>query len=389
MSTEDKKDSTADLQKQLEEEMRRMQTEATEKTTNQPESSHHHPHSGKKRKHSNKKKLPVWAKILIAALCVIVLAIGGIYVYAQLTLNKIHKVDPTEITKVDPAEETFDVDPETTPNPELPVVDEATVQWPEADTNIMQDGDVVNILLVGQDKRSGEERQRSDTNIVLTINKAQNTIKVTSIMRDLYVQIPGYSDNRINAAYQFGGFSLLDQTIETNLSLHIDANVEVDFDGFTQMIDAIDGVDIELNDTEVLYFNSNMGHSYTAGINHMSGAEALEYARCRSVGNSDWRRTERQRTVIMAVFDKLKGESLSTLMGLADTILPLITTDMSNNQILGYVYTVATMGASEMESYRLPVEGTYSNVTLSKGMEVLMPDLGQNRMYLKQYIYGE
>lgn len=91
----------------------------------------------------------------------------------------------------------------------------------------------------------------------------------------------------------------------------------------------------------------------------------------------------------MAAFNKMKGEGLTTLMGLADTLLPLITTDMSNNEILGYVYTVATMGAGEMESYRIPEEGAYSCVTLRKGMEVLMPDLDKNRAYLKQWIYGE
>lgn len=375
-----------ELQKQLQKEVAQIQAEAPEVTQAEKKEHRHHSHHHHSKKKSHK-KLPIWAKIVITVVAVCVLLVGLAYGYVQITLNKVNKVDPVAVEKVDPAEETFETTEEI--NPELPVVNEEEVEWPEADTNIMQDKDVVNILLVGQDKRSGESRQRSDTNIVVSINKKQNAIKITSIMRDTYVQIPGYSDNRINAAYQFGGFELLDQTIEKNLALHIDANVEVDFDGFQQIIDAIDGVDIDLNDTEVAYFNKNMDRSYTSGVNHMNGEEALEYARCRSIGNSDWRRTERQRTVVMAAFNKMKGEGLTTLMGLADTLLPLITTDMSNNEILGYVYTVATMGVGELESYRIPEEGAYECVTLRKGMEVLMPNLEKNRAYLKQWIYGE
>ncbi|MFQ9799037.1 MAG: LCP family protein [Clostridia bacterium] len=100
---------------------------------------------------------------------------------------------------------------------------------------------MVNILLIGQDRREGEGRQRSDSMILATINKKSQSIYLTSFMRDMYVPIPGYSDNRINAAYAFGGMDLLDDTIETNFGIHIDGNVEVDFSGFKTLIDMMGG----------------------------------------------------------------------------------------------------------------------------------------------------
>ena len=96
----------------------------------------------------------------------------------------------------------------------------------------MQDKDIVNLLLIGQDRREGQDRQRADSMIMVTLNKKTKQISMTSFMRDLYVQIPGYSDNRINATYAFGGMDLLDSTLNTNFGVEIAGNVEVDFGEF-------------------------------------------------------------------------------------------------------------------------------------------------------------
>lgn len=90
---------------------------------------------------------------------------------------------------------------------------------------------VVNVLLVGQDTRKAEERARSDSMILLSVNKNTNQLTMISLMRDLYVQIPGYSDNKLNAAYAFGGFELLDETIATNFGIAVDYNVEAQLQG--------------------------------------------------------------------------------------------------------------------------------------------------------------
>ena len=339
-----------------------------------------------------KKKFPLWAKILLGVVIVILAVAIGAFVFLNSKLSKINKVNDADTTQVDPSQETFDIDEDVAKSVEdgtaENVIDPEDVDWGDVDVNVMKDSDVVNILLIGQDRREGEGRERSDSMIICSINKKTNKIILSSVMRDLYVPIPGYSDNRINAAYQFGGMPLLDQVMEESLGVHIDANVEVDFEGFINALTQVGNLDIELNSAEAEYLNKN-GWSLTEGVNSMTPEQLLAYARTRYVGHSDWERTDRQRRVLMAAFNKVKGEDVGTLLDLADKIFPSLTTDMSNMQIMGYVYTVATNNITEIENYRIPVEGTYECKTLRKGMEVLVPNLTENSKYLQQYIYGE
>ena len=261
-----------------------------------------------------------------------------------------------------------------------------------------QSANVKNVLLIGQDKREGEGRQRSDTMIVVTLNKTEKRISLTSFMRDLYVTIPGYTDNRINAAYQFDGMELLDETIEDNFGIHIDGNVEVDFDIFQILVDKVGGIDIELTqeeadyicgrDQSVLYPQPlNSEWDLQEGMNRLSGEQALIHVRNRSVGNSDYRRTERQREVLMAAFDKLKDTGIIDLIALIREALPMITTDISLSEMIGYAMDVLNIGADNLESYRIPADGTYSSAVI-RGMQVLVPDLPRNRQYLQETLYA-
>ena len=261
-----------------------------------------------------------------------------------------------------------------------------------------QSDEVRNILLIGQDKREGEDRQRSDAMIVATLNKTEERISLTSFMRDLYVSIPGYEDNRINAAYQFGGMELLDETIETNFGIHIDGNVEIDFEVFQTLVDKVGGIDIELTqeeadyicgrDQSVLYPQPLRSEwDLQEGMNHLNGEQALIHARNRSVGNSDYRRTERQREVIAAAFDKLNEMGIMDILALVREALPMVTTDLSLTQMVGYAMDVLSIGADSVESYRIPADGTYSSAVI-RDMQVLVPDLSQNRQYLQEILYA-
>lgn len=330
------------------------------------------------------KRIPAWGKVIIIILAVLLVLGGGVFAYAHMQLDKINKVDDKDIDKVNPAAETFEVDE----NPDAEAVKPEEIQWDNVDVDVMRDKDVVNILLIGQDRRPGEPRQRSDSMIICSINKKTEKIILSSVMRDMYVPIPGYSDNKLNAAYAFGGMPLLDQVIEESLGIHIDGNVEVDFDGFINAMIQVGDLDIDLYEAEVKHLNEGYGWNLQVGVNSLTAEQALAYARIRYVGNSDWERTDRQRRVLMAAFDKVKGQGMTELLGMADKIFPYLTTDMSNTQILGYVYTVVTNGMTEIESYRIPVEGTYSPATLTNGMQVLVPDLSENSKYLQEYIYG-
>lgn len=330
-----------------------------------------------------KKKIAVWAILLIIVL-VIVLLMGGVYAYVNHKLSKIMRVDISPEVVVDPSLETFETEEGLTDtiNPE-------DIVWNNADIEVMKDKDVSNILLIGQDRREGQGRQRSDSMIICSLNKKTNKIILTSVMRDMYVPIPGYSDNRINAAYQFGGMELLDRVMEESLGVHIDANVEVDFEGFINCMAEIGNIDMQLNEEEAKYLNDANGWNLQAGYNSLTPEQALAFSRVRYVGHSDWERTDRQRRVIISAFNNVKGLSIPELISLADRIFPNVTTDMTNSEILGYVYTVVTNKMTTIDSNRLPAEGTYTCETLRKGMEVLVPDLKANAECLKEYIYKE
>ena len=330
-----------------------------------------------------KKKFPIWAILLIIVL-IIVLLMGGVYAYVNHKLSKIMRVDISPEVVVDPSLETFETEEGLTDtiNPE-------DIVWNNADIEVMKDKDVSNILLIGQDRREGQGRQRSDSMIICSLNKKTNKIILTSVMRDMYVPIPGYSDNRINAAYQFGGMELLDRVMEESLGVHIDANVEVDFEGFINCMAEIGNIDMQLNEEEAKYLNDANGWNLQAGYNSLTPEQALAFSRVRYVGHSDWERTDRQRRVIISAFNNVKGLSIPELISLTDRIFPNVTTDMTNSEILGYVYTVVTNKMTTIDSNRLPAEGTYTCETLRKGMEVLVPDLKANAECLKEYIYKE
>ncbi len=259
-------------------------------------------------------------------------------------------------------------------------------------------GDVYNILLIGQDAREGEGMQRADTIILCTINKKTHSVTLTSIMRDMYVDIPGYGGNRVNAAFAFGGIDLLDQTIEQNLGIKIDGNALVDFGGFMEAMTAVGNLDIELTAEEAAYLNEHPELGTTdevavetwnlhEGVNNMTPGQVLGYSRIRHVGNSDWDRTNRQRFVINAVIDKIKHGHLIKGFKVLDGVCPHILTDMTTKNMLkaGFAYIRCSGGG--MNSFYLPAEGTYQ-ATYVDGMAVLLPDIEANKQVLQQYMQG-
>ena len=255
----------------------------------------------------------------------------------------------------------------------------------------------INILLIGQDARDGQTDQRSDTMIILSINQKKNTACMVSIMRDTYVQIPGYGGNRINAAYAYGGIDLLDQTIEENFDITIDGNMMVDFDGFLEAMTAVGSLKMDLTAEEAEYMNANpaLGSNndesdevwdLTEGENKLTPSQILCYSRMRYVGNSDWDRTERQRKVISGVTSQVKHGHLIKGYKVANKAAPSMTTDMKTFGMMRVASGVMTSG--DMESYLIPAENTYYADTVD-GMAVLVPDLEANKALLKQYISGE
>lgn len=271
-----------------------------------------------------------------------------------------------------------------------------TVKAQENDATV-DTSNIKSILLIGQDKQGDQTRQRSDSMILATLDKDQGTISLTSFMRDLYVAIPGYSSTRINAAYAYGGMELLDETLEENFGVQIDGNVEVDFEVFKVLVDKVGGIDLELTQAEADYICGRdqsvlypqplrTDWDLQEGVNHLDGEQALIHARNRSIGNSDYRRTERQQDVLKAAFAKIKDLNVLEIGGLIKDVLPLVTTNLSLWDMTGYAMDVMSIGTDEIQSYRIPEDGSYTPQTID-GMQVLVPNLEQNREYLQQILY--
>ena len=333
---------------------------------------------------------------MVIAILVLLAIVAMLFVQGRLSqVNR-----ETVVTNTVPvSEQTFEADENAGPDTLKP----EEVKWKpvtQAPVKPEEAGQVKNILLIGQDARLGEGRQRSDTMVIFSINSKTNKITMCSLMRDMYVPIPGYDDNRINAAYVFGGMPLLDQVIENDFGVHIDGNIEVDLDGFLSSMTTIGNLDIELTEEEAEYLNANpalgnnidnvptVGWELVPGWNSLTPEQALAYSRIRHVGHGDYERTERQRRVLTAAFEKVAGSDLKELIRLSNDLLPNFTTDMSQAEILEYITKIKTNDMALNEtSYRLPAEGAYSSESI-RGMAVLVPDLEQNSKYLYEYLYG-
>ena len=210
----------------------------------------------------------------------------------------------------------------------------------------MKEEGVTNILLIGNDSRENGEDGRSDAMILLSISNRTKKIYMTSLLRDMYVEIPGYKDNRLNAAYSYGGAELLMETIEQNFDIHISRYVLVNFEAFANLVDAVGGVDLELTGKEVEYVNGYLveynillgrpeGTDYfddlSGGMVHLNGPQALAYCRNRYIG-TDFGRTERQRKVLTEVIHKLPKGVLTNPKGLIDGLMPNLTTNLTQTE---------------------------------------------------------
>lgn len=325
---------------------------------------------------SHKKALWISGIILLVLLLLSGLAFGITKYY----LNQINRVDDSDTTIIDPADQDFETDssePGGEEEAEKPVLDPEDIHWGAAEA--LPDGDLINLLLVGQDRREGQGRQRSDTMILLSVNPQTRQVSLISFLRDLYVQIPGgYADNRLNAAYAFGGFPLMNETFRHNFGITIDGNIEVDFERFIQIVDILGGVDIELTAAEA----AHLGSWAVEGRNHLNGDQALQYARIRAI-DSDFNRTQRQRKILLSIFQTFKNADFATLLSLMNTLLPSLTTNLTDGEILSLSSTLfPVLSSATIQSYRVPADNAYYAAKI-RGMSVLVPDLQKIRTQLK------
>ena len=342
----------------------RVQTHST--TKHRRASSHHSSHH-RRRKHRRR-------RLLCAVLAVIVLICAGGYGFVHWELNRINRNTSDEVT----TEEIRN---------HLDSEDKYGVGT--SNTEIISDPNITNFLLIGQDRREGDKAEmRSDAMIVCSINSKTKKITLCSLMRDMYVPVPGYGYGMLNHTYMIGGFSLLNETIEKNFGIPIDGDIEVDFNGFMELVDILGGINVNVTDEEASYINARKGDwNLIGGNNLLSSNQALYYCRIRENIGGDWGRTDRQRKVLMSAFNQLKQSGTTTMLNFAHQAIPVITTNVSNTKIIKYAYALASFKMDLNHSYRIPEEGSYSQEVREDNLHVLIPNLNAASSAIKQFLY--
>jgi len=262
--------------------------------------------------------------------------------------------------------------------------------------------DVINIALIGVDKRPDEPVSRSDTIVILSYDMQTGRTMLTSIMRDLLVYIPERNTyDKINASYAYGGEELLLKTLNTNFDLNIKYYVTVDFSTMEQLVDAIGGITVEVKDIEVPYINKVIKEQYKllggelnylkkGGEQLLDGRQALAYSRIRKVGNSDWERTSRQRIVLGKIIDKIKNNlNIKMLLTLTKQVAPLTKTNIDTNLMfkMGWSY-LRHKDTFVLEDFRVPFDN-YGIDRYYNGVYYLKPNtLKDNIIMLHELIYS-
>lgn len=351
-----------------------------------------------KKKTSPKKRAAVIAGSIVGAVAVLCLA--G-YLVVNGYLSKIHySPGKQEIASSIPPEE--DASGSDSPQSTIDALNKKIEENMKNNSkSLMYDQDVYNVLLIGSDTRTAGGTGRSDSMILISINKKTKKIVETSLLRDIYVGIPGVPEgNRLNAAYAYGGPDLLLQTVQQNFKIKVDKYVGIDFFTFIDLIDRVGGVTINISDEEIKVANGYVreinnlkklppddGLFTKAGEQTVSGKQALGYARIRYVGNGDFGRTDRQRIVLDQIFGKIRGLNLVQISDLLNGFLPEVTTNVEKGEMFSMILSMPTYSQYQFVSWHVPQDGAFSYATV-RGMSVLNVDFAKCIQQMKEKIYG-
>ena len=300
---------------------------------------------------------------------------------------------------------------------------------------------ITNVLLLGIDDRGTQEPVRSDTIMILTIDANNKKMKLTSIMRDAYVEIPQHGFEKINHAFAYGGINLMAQTIEKNFNISLDRYVKINFDGFKDLADSVGGLDVNISNYEAVnelnrcilleiydnpksdlkrvkaitdsagllklreegatlikdntrlskseydYISETAGFVLNTGDVHLNGTQLLAYSRMRHVGEGDFERNERQRNVVNLLIDKLKDTPQIKYLSIVNKLLPYVKTNIAITDALNLVYTTFKINNFTMEQLQIPATKlSDGRIYKNKGWVLLM-DKEQNTKVLREFIF--
>ena len=278
-----------------------------------------------------------------------------------------------------------------------------------ADSELLQDSKVLNVMLFGEDNNHGEKYGRTDTMILLSVDNTHKKLKLTSFQRDTYVYIPGHGNNKINASYTLGGAKLSIETIEANFGVKIDRYAIVNFDSFINIIDTLNGIEMEVTQDEIDYINYQMYKNGQTkekakitdkpGKVLLNGQEALWYARNRGLtkgedGNEigldgdDWDRTSRQRKLLETMVNRFKTADLGQIISIVNQVGPMITTKLKKDEITALVGNSLTYLNYKVIQNYVPKEGLwyYDNNT-DAGSVIAIADMSAQRKAFADFIY--
>ena len=366
-------------------------------------------------KQSRWRRLPKGGRAAVVALGIVVLlaVTAFLYVNGKLDLLRYNDGSVSEMGEIG-AEEDQDLDGTGLTHTE------ADMAVPEGSP--FADEDVLNILLIGTDERTEavndadafthlnqldgtedttefSDDARADSMILVSMDIKDHVIRLVSIERGTGVPIllDGYEDQYdwITHTFRYGGPKLTMKTVEECYNIEVDHFVRVNFNSFVQIVNAVGGVDIDITEMEAKALNwevpSNsmlIVNHVDPGLNHFDGYTALQYARLRKIDN-DWKRVERQRTVIKAVLDQVKNASVMELDNLLNTLLPLIQTNFTKTEIAALLVQLPGFLGCDVQQMSLPLQGTYGVRTGMDDRLMYDPDWVVNIKALQDFLYND
>lgn len=300
-------------------------------------------------------KIALW--IIGIILGVFIIGIGGVYIYGNYMFNKVEKI---EVDKND-----------------VGITEEVEEKLSPYSNSI------INIALFGVDS-ADVSTGRSDSIIIATIDTIHKKLKLTSVMRDSYVNISGIGNDKINHAYAFGGPQLAIKTLNENFNLNIEDFVAVNFESLPKIIDMLGGVTVDITSEEV----SHIPGIPSAGTYNLNGAQALSYSRIRYATGGDYVRTERQRTILTKIFEKILTINPMKYPSLLNEVLPMVQTSLDYSKILELGTEVLKMGVTTLEQERFPLDG-YCQGEMINGVYYLTFNKALTVEQLHNYIFED
>lgn len=261
---------------------------------------------------------------------------------------------------------------------------------------------VENILLIGLDGTNDKLPKRSDTMIILTIDKLNKSLKLTSLARDTLVKIPGKGEEKLTHAYAYGQEELLMQTINENFDLDIKDYAVVNFKSFIDIVDIIGGVDIDVNEKEINHLNevikacyevnhsddNNIEYITSCGNHNLNGYQALAYARIRKL-DTIYKRDERQRLILTNIAHKLSDVSISKYPQIAKSILRHVKVNIAFNKIIDLAFIAHELASYDIRQLEFPISEYREEGRIGeKGTYVVKWNKNKNIELLHQFIYS-